>query len=346
MIPLPDEVYYRAIYDKIIKLYTKKRRMRMKRFITLVLVIVLILGLVSCGNGNKAENLVKVGDATINADQLDQYTELYAYVQGMDLTKISDESSMKYMKGLILENMINMDSVEQYYAGKENNVFPETIEEDVKSFIADSKKQDNVGAFIKEKNISDDTLTEFYRNQFYAKAYYDEVKAGMPDLETDAKKYYEENLDNYKVDEVTASHILVGDEDTAKEVLAKLKAGEKFEDLAKEYGTDATKDKGGSLGTFGRGEMVKEFEDAAFALKPGEISDVVKTQFGYHIIKVTDKNQGTKTYDEVKDSIEQTLVSQKAEESFLKLRDKIGVEYLTKEYGPDADNADNAEKQE
>jgi foldase protein PrsA len=115
-------------------------------------------------------------------------------------------------------------------------------------------------------------------------------------------------------------------------VLAKLKAGEKFEDLAKEYGTDGTKDNGGSLGTFGRGQMVKEFEDAAFALKPGEISDVVKTQFGYHIIKVTDKNQGTKSYEEVQESIKSTLVNQEAEKKIGELKKAENIEYLTDEY--------------
>ena len=154
----------------------------------------------------------------------------------------------------------------------------------------------------------------------------------MKTLDQDAEAYYEENKDSFKVDEVTASHILVEKESTAKEILEKLEAGEKFEDLAKQYGTDGTKDNGGSLGTFGRGQMVKEFEDAAFALEPGEISDIVKTQFGYHIIKVTDKNQGTKTYEEAKDSIISNLVSQEAQQQISDLKDDTEINYLTDEY--------------
>lgn len=91
---------------------------------------------------------------------------------------------------------------------------------------------------------------------------------------------------------VTAKHILIKDEGKAKEVLEKVKKGEKsFEDLAKEYSEDTgSKDNGGDLGSFGRGMMVKEFEDAVFAMQPNTVSDnLVKTEYGYHIIKLESK---------------------------------------------------------
>jgi len=228
----------------------------MKRFLAVLLTVALVLSLVACGN---KDGLVKVGDTVITSNDLDQYVELYAYVQGMDLTQITEEKSLKYIKSLMLEDLITMEAIKQYYDGKEDKVLPKTYDADLKKFIKESKDNENVGTFIKEKKISDKALTNFYMNQLYIKAFYEEIEAGMPNLEKDAKAYYEKNKTEFAVDEVTASHILVKDETTAKQVLAKIKAGEKFEDLAKQYSIDTTtKDKGGKLGTFGRGQMVKE----------------------------------------------------------------------------------------
>lgn len=84
---------------------------------------------------------------------------------------------------------------------------------------------------------------------------------------------------------VRCAHILVQKESQAKEVLEKLSKGESFGKLAEQYSIDGTRKRGGDLGFFGKGIMVKEFENAAFALEKGQISGIVKTQFGYHIIK-------------------------------------------------------------
>lgn len=89
------------------------------------------------------------------------------------------------------------------------------------------------------------------------------------------------------VQKVRASHILVNSEKDAKEILAKINAGENFELLAKKHSACPSGKSGGDLGWFGRGMMVKEFEDAAFSAKDGDIVGPVKTQFGYHIIRVT-----------------------------------------------------------
>lgn len=305
----------------------------MKKIIAVMLLIVLTMSLVACG-GDKNENgsdLVKVGDTTISENELEQYLEFTAFIQGVDTSQFPEES-MKAIKSQMLDDMVALECIKQKYSGKEKEVLPDTIEADLKSFMDEAKNTEAISSFLKENKISDETLKKFFYNQNYRTAYFQEVEAGMADLEKDAKAFYDANLDSFEVDEVAASHILVADEATAKDILAKLQAGEKFEDLAKQYGTDGTKDQGGSLGTFGRGEMVKEFEDVAFALKVGEISDVVKTEFGYHVIKVTDKNQGTKTYEEAKESIKTNLVSEEAQKQITDLKESTKVKYLTDEY--------------
>jgi parvulin-like peptidyl-prolyl isomerase len=87
------------------------------------------------------------------------------------------------------------------------------------------------------------------------------------------------------MNKIRCAHILVGKQSLANEILERVRKGESFAKLAEQYSMDGTRKRGGDLGFFGRGAMVREFENAAFALKVGEISGAVKTEFGYHIIK-------------------------------------------------------------
>ncbi len=132
--------------------------------------------------------------------------------------------------------------------------------------------------------------------------------------ENEIKSYFDENKESFDTKEqVKASHILVDSEDKAKEVKEKLLNGEDFAELAKNYSIDtANNQQGGELGFFARGEMVPEFENAAFSLKVGEISEPVQTEFGYHIIKVEDKEQAKEaTYEESKEDIRNILFDEK-----------------------------------
>lgn len=132
-----------------------------------------------------------------------------------------------------------------------------------------------------------------------------------PDVSDDqARAYYDQNKQLYSGTQVRASHVLVKEEDVAKGLHAELTAHpEKFAEVAKAKSTDtASASKGGDLGMFGQGRMVPEFEKIAFSLKVGEVSDVVKTQYGYHIITVTERKEGDqKPFDQVKEQIKATL---------------------------------------
>ena len=157
--------------------------------------------------------------------------------------------------------------------------------------------------------------------------------AGKIDVnEADAKQYYEQNKKQFESPEqVQASHILIkaassaSDEDKAKakakaeQLLKKARAGDDFATLAKENSEGPSNTKGGDLGFFKKGQMVKPFEDAAFALQPGQLSDIVQTQFGYHIIKVTGRKEaGTTSFEDAKEKIMQTLKQKKQGEFYKK----------------------------
>jgi peptidyl-prolyl cis-trans isomerase C len=148
------------------------------------------------------------------------------------------------------------------------------------------------------------------------------------------KDYYEKHKDTFITEDmVKASHILVDSEEKAYEILEDITDGMSFEEAASQHSSCPSKQAGGALGEFGRGQMVQEFEDVAFSMQKGEISAPVKTQFGYHIIKVTDhtpkRNASLEeVYQDIKDSCfmekqEKVYADKKAE-----LSNKYGVEVL------------------
>ena len=135
----------------------------------------------------------------------------------------------------------------------------------------------------------------------------------------EAKKYYDENTERFNTGaSVNASHILVDSEEKANEIRAEIESGIiTFADAAKKYSSCPSKDNGGELGTFGRGQMVKEFEDAAFEMNVGEMSAPVKTQFGFHLILLNEKNESTVlAYEEIADQLREQLLSEKQQKAF------------------------------
>ena len=164
--------------------------------------------------------------------------------------------------------------------------------------------------------------------------------------------YDEEAAKLQQTERVRARHILVGTEQEAKDILGRLNKGDKFEDLAKQFSLDGSKDYGGDLGYFTAPEMVPEFSKATFALKTGETSPPVKTDFGWHIIRLDDRKQGAaQPFDQVKSAIRNVLLRKKVSETMEKVRSGSKVEIVDedlKKYAEDAAKAAKAfqEKQQ
>lgn len=167
-------------------------------------------------------------------------------------------------------------------------------------------------AYLRTKALMETMMTQEAK-----KAVTDELK----------RKTYEEFVKSAPAEqEVHARHILVEDEAKAKEIAKKARAGEDFSKLAKENSKDSAED-GGDLGYFTKEQMVPEFAEAAFKLEKGQVSDPVKTQFGWHVIKVEDKRQKpVPTYEQVQDQVEQYLVRKAQAEMVTKLRADAKIE--------------------
>jgi len=171
---------------------------------------------------------------------------------------------------------------------------------------------------------------QYVRRRLLREQYFEKQLKGAIS-EADAKKIYDQRVAQLKSeDEVAARHILVDNEEKAKELLAKIKAGGDFAALAKENSADTgSKEQGGLLGYFGRGQMVPEFEKAAFTMTKGQVSEPVKTNFGWHIIKLEDRRRKPPpSFDEVKETILNSLAVLKAQEEVAALRKKADVEYV------------------
>lgn len=166
------------------------------------------------------------------------------------------------------------------------------------------------------------------RDAFYEKSIKGAISEGL------AKGIYDDKVKMIPPeDEIEARHILVDTEAKAKELYDKIAAGEDFAKLAEANSNDpGSKADGGKLGYFSKGQMVKEFEDAAFALKKGEVSKPVQTKFGWHVIKIEDRRtKPLPTFDEVKDKIIGSMVQQKGQQVGAELRGKANIEYVDSE---------------
>ncbi|MGB3367662.1 MAG: peptidylprolyl isomerase [Acidaminobacteraceae bacterium] len=208
------------------------------------------------------------------------------------------EGEKRLLEELINEELFYSNAVELNI--EENQAFKAELE---KSKVTLMKQ------FMIKKTVSDVRVTE------------DEIT-----------EYYLANSDQFvSQPSLKASHILVETEELAKEIASEIAGGSTFEEAATKHSTCPSKERGGDLGFFSRGQMVPEFEEVAFALDLGVVSEPVKTQFGFHLIKATEtKEAGISTLEEVRMSLLQTLTAKKQSETYLskveELKGKYSVE--------------------
>ena len=239
-----------------------------------------------------------------------------------------DEDNIHKIEKEILNEMIEERLMLQF--ANNNNI--KISDEDIKIAIEDVKKQNNFTDEMLEKALKNDKVTiNDYRERLkeqmiISKVINYEVKSNIHIEENEIKKYYEEHRDEFKTpEEVRVRHMVFmyseEERDSSKEevirkkaadILNKIREGEDFAKLASIYSEDLSAKSGGDLGYFSRGKMIKDFEDAAFILKKGEVSDVIRTPYGFHIIKCDDKKEaGFRPAEEVSGEIEKSIFLEK-----------------------------------
>lgn len=251
----------------------------------------------------------------------------------------SDDPVVARVNGVEIKNS-DLDFAASEVGPRLSSYVPEDRRRVLLQYVIENELMAGAGA--KDNLDKADTFparVKYHERRALRDAYFDAgITAAV--TEADAKTIFDERIANLKPEEeVRARHVLVETEAEAKDIAARLNKGEDFASLAKEKSKD-TNTEGGDLGFFTRGQMLKPFEDAAFALDVGKISQPVQTQFGWHIIKLEEKrNRPLPTFDEVKEAIMAQLVQQKAQEVVTGLRNEAEIEIVDPKLKPPSEGA-------
>ncbi|AOY75507.1 peptidylprolyl isomerase [Clostridium formicaceticum] len=233
---------------------------------------------------------------------------------------------LESIKKQLLDKIVSDEVLIQ--EARKNNITAteEEIQAAYEPYLVFKDQNESFQQFAEENNIDEAYMKQQIEKDIILHKYRDFFIENLEIAEEAAEAYYNDNPAFFIQEEVSARHILVEELDTAKEVLQKIEEGEDFIALAAQYSTEpGAAERGGDLGYFGRGEMVTEFEEAAFALEPGEVSDIVETRFGYHIILVEDVIRETQKYEDVKLYLIEFLKEQEYQEHVEALIEKAEI---------------------
>jgi peptidyl-prolyl cis-trans isomerase C len=316
----------------------------------IVLTLITLASPAYVGESQSAEQKVAVVNGTV-IKQAEFDSEMSRVLERLQRTgRIPNDLERSQIKKQVLENLIARELLYQESQKKGIKVDQKEIEEQITALKGRFPSEVEFKNALSTANLTEaDLRFQFERDVAIRKLLDDQIGGKSTVSEKESRAYYDSNLASFKKSEqVRASHILIKVDPGADEakkaeartkiesLQAKLKNGEDFGALAKEYSEGPSGPKGGDLGFFGRGQMVKPFEEAAFSMKPGQVSGMVETRFGYHLIMVAERTpESTLSYEEVKDRLEQYLKQQKVQEAIAAyvetLKGKAKIERFVKE---------------
>ncbi len=266
------------------------------------------------------ETLAIVNEETITRTDLDVRLKI------MELffrQKLDDPAS----KQKVLDSMVQDLLIRSQAASFQVTVTDADVEAEMARFFGALDQQyenrEAVNAKLQELGLTNEHLAGFLRNFLIAQGVVEAVKGQATVTDEEVRTFYEQNRQElYTFDEeaVRAAHILIptDQEETARQVVSKARSGGDFAELARLYSVDpGSRQMGGELGYFTRDAMVEEFADAAFALEPGQISDPVRSRFGWHVIRVIDRvGPGTLPLEKARPDVINRLLPEKQEQVF------------------------------
>ena len=240
-----------------------------------------------------------------------------------------DQSLINSFKKNILKQIINYELLFQQAEKEKVKISQDDINLEIDKIKDNFSSPEEFNEVLKANKLTLTQLKDDIKRQLMIQYILEEARNKINITDDELLEYYNENQESFfESEKIYARHILVETEEEAKSIIDQLKEGIiDFAELAREKSICPSAENGGDLGFFARGQMVKEFEEAAFSLKPGEISEIVKTEFGYHIIKCEEKKEAyNPTFEEVKDQINNTLRYQRENEETLALLSKLKEE--------------------
>ena len=326
---------------------------RLRKFVAAVAIITISVSVMGCKMIEKTPEAIAktvyatVGDTKITKADFDKDFDSYLRsYYGMSVDQLKQQygddyenngqikDQIKQIKQACLQNSINTQIM---LTQNEIQVSDDEIDKEVEENISKLKEQyPEDGKFeevLSQYGFTEDSFKETQKKELKAQKVYDQITGDIEVTDDDVQAYYDENKDTQYTQSAgaNAAHILLAEKDSdgnidfdaslkkAEEVKAKLDSGEDFATLASQYGTDGTKDKGGDLGyvAYNQQNYDQDFLDGFKALSEGQISDPVKSQFGYHIIKATGlKDSQVTPFDQVKDQIKAQLLQEKKNQAY------------------------------
>ncbi len=286
----------------------------------------------------------RVNGVEISNFRLERHFDDYVKDKGRNITKMINPKVYKKLKREALDQLIEKELVWQEAQRRGIVVTQAEVDAALKDLESKHKSRDDFLRRMQNAGFDEKSYGEYIRREIAIQRCLDEAFAPTPVTDQDVHDFYLANPDKFTRPEgVHARHILVkvpynADAETRakarqriEEPLAKARKGEDFASLAREYSEDASAESGGDLGAFPRGRMVPEFDEAAFKLQAGEISGVVETQYGLHIIKVDERfPEKLMSEDEIRDRLREYMSSQRRDEARRAgdraLRDKAKIE--------------------